>query len=449
MVRHLDPAAYPRDGTLIDSQARLTIVDEAVAGLVRVTGASLQHLFLTLYVISLLLLAAAAARIGSHLYRNAWTVAALLAALTLRHAIAKTGANTLEGYFHPRQLAFALGLWAVAMFLERRDRTWIVLLALAGAIHPTTMVWFLIWLGAATFFGKPRWRIAIGAAAVAALVFAGVLALRGALAGRFVRMDAEWLAAIGEKDLFPLAWPPDVWVTNLAAIPVILFCWRMRSRKGITIPGETSLVLGAMTLVLLFVAWLPFNAAHVALAVQMQTARIFWLLDVFGTIYLVWWLAEATPSRRPAAVAALVLALSLGRGVYACFIEFHDRKVFAVDIQNDDWRDAMAFASSTEPGSGWLADPIHAAKYGSSVRAAGRRDVLIEELKDRAIAMYDRNVALRIADRLRALAALQWNTPDGARALARRYALDYLVADREIDLPLVHRSGSLYIYRLH
>ena len=47
--------------------------------------------------------------------------AALGAAFTLRHAIAKTGANTLEGYFHPRQLAFALGLWGVAMFLRRRD----------------------------------------------------------------------------------------------------------------------------------------------------------------------------------------------------------------------------------------------------------------------------------------------------------------------------------------
>jgi hypothetical protein len=108
----------------------------------------------------------------------------------------------------------------------------------------------------------------------------------------------------------------------------------------------------------------------------------------------------------------------------------------------------MAFAASTEPGSGWLADPIHAAKYGSSLRAAGRRDVLIEEMKDRAIAMYDRNIALRVADRERALSALAWNTPDGARALSRRYGLDYLVVDRELALPLVHRSGSLFIYRL-
>jgi hypothetical protein len=62
--------------------------------------------------------------------------------------------------------------------------------------------------------------------------------------------------------------------------------------------------------------------------------------------------------------------------------------------------------------------------------------------------MYDRSAALRVADRERALAVLPWDTADGARALARRYGLDYLVIDRELDLPLAHRSGALFIYRL-
>jgi hypothetical protein len=62
--------------------------------------------------------------------------------------------------------------------------------------------------------------------------------------------------------------------------------------------------------------------------------------------------------------------------------------------------------------------------------------------------MYDRDVAMRVADRERALAALAWDTPDGARALSRRFGLDYLVIDRELELPLAHRSGSLFIYRI-
>ena len=62
--------------------------------------------------------------------------------------------------------------------------------------------------------------------------------------------------------------------------------------------------------------------------------------------------------------------------------------------------------------------------------------------------MYDREAALRLADRERALAALPWDTADGARALARRYGLDYLIVDHPLDLPLAHQSGSLFIYRL-
>ncbi len=449
VVRHLDPALFPRDAVLLDAQSRLTMVDDLIAAAVRVTGLSLQHLFLALYVFTLLLLASAALRIGSRLYRSAWTVAALGLALTLRHAIAKTGANTLEGYFHPRELAFALGLWAVAHFLERRDAAWIALLAVAAAIHPTTAVWFGVWLAVAAFLGRPRWRPALIALSAVGLVLAGVLLWRGSLAARLTVMDAEWLAGIGEKDLFPLTWPANVWLTNVVGIPMILLGWRARRQRGLTISGETPLALGSLALVVLFVCWLPFDAANVALAVQMQTARVFWLLDVLATIYLIWWLAEGLGRHaRPAVVAGLLLVLSLTRGWYICFVEFPDRWIVAVDVQHADWRDAMAFAATTEPGSGWLADPIHAAKYGSSLRAAGHRDVLIEELKDRAIAMYDRTIALRINDRERALAVLPWNSPDGARALARRYGLDYLVVDRELDLPLVHRSGSLYIYRL-
>jgi hypothetical protein len=448
VIRHLDPALFPRDAALIDSQARLTVVDDVMAGAARVTGLSLQHLFLVFYIATLVLMAGAAARIGGRLYRSGWTAAALVAALTLRHAIAKTGANTLEGYFHPRQLAFALGLWAIALFLEHRDRLAILFVAGAAALHPTTAGWFAIWLGTAMFLGRPAWRRPMLLAGVIGAVLVVALVWRGTLSPRLVRMDAEWLSAVGDKDLFPLRWPLDVWLTNLISVPIILLCWRSRMRAGRTVAGETPLVIGALTLLAFFVVWLPFNAAQIALAVELQAARVFWPLDVFATVYLVWWLAESTMTRRPMIVAAAIAALSLVRGTYTCFVQFPDRQLFAVDIQHADWRDAMAFAAASEPGSGWLADPIHAAKYGSSVRAAGRRDVLIEELKDRAIAMYDRNIALRINERERALSVLAWDTPDGAHALARRFGLDYLVIDRELALPLIHRSGSLYIYRL-
>jgi len=452
VLRHLDPALFPRDAVLIDSQSRLIAFDELAAALVRMTGLSLQHLFLALYVITHLLLYAGITRIGSRFYLARWTTVALAAALTLRHAIAKTGANTLESYFHPRELAFALGLLAAASFLDRRWAAIPALLLIAALFHPTTAVWFAVWLSVAAWARATRHRAAVAASVAAGGAAVAALLFTGPLAGRFGTMDAEWLAAIGPKDLFPLAWPLNVWFTNLVALPIIAFGWRARRAAGRLVAGETALVVGALGLFALFLCWLPFNVAHVAIAVQLQLGRVFWLLDVFATVYLVWMLAEGTPGamngRRGAIVAGVVIALSLARGAYSGFVEFPDRPLFAIDIQHDDWRDAMAFARTTDPASGWLADPLHAAKYGSSLRAAGHRDVLIEPLKDHAIAMYDRAIAMRVADRERALSMLAWNAPDGARALARRFGLDYLVIDTPLDLPLAHRSGSLYIYRL-
>jgi hypothetical protein len=461
VVRHLEPADFPRDAFLIDAQARLTLADDLIAALARATGLSLQHLFLFLYVVSLCLLVAAAVQIASRLYRTRWAVVALAAALTLKHAVAKTGANTLEGYFHPRQLAFALGLFAVAFVLDRpvpserqrvEGRMAPMLLALAAALHPTTAAWFCVWTGVSVWLARPARRKGLIAGATVVAIAAAIAMAFGSGSGRLSRMDEAWLAVIADRDyLFPAAWPIDAWITNLVTIPVIFFCWRMRARAALTVAGETPLVAGALALAVVFACWLPFNIAHVALAVQLQTARVFWMLDVLATIYLVWALAEGTRELKPsraARVAAILLVVSLVRGVYICYVQFPERRIFAVDIQHDDWREAMAWARTTDPGSGWLADPGHAATYGSSLRAAGRRDVLIERLKDRAIAMYDRETALRLADRERALSVLPWDTPDGALALARRFGLDYLVIDRELPLPLAHRSGSLYVYRL-
>jgi hypothetical protein len=327
-------------------------------------------------------------------------------------------------------------------------------------MHPTTAMWFAVWLGVALWFGR-SWSTPV-LATIAGTGTLGVLVAMaaGVTSGRFVRMDPAWLAVIADKDyLFPLSWPLNVWLTNLIAVPVVALCWRARQRAALTVPGETALMLGAMTLLLIFMLSLPFNAMRIAIAVQLQIPRVFWMLDFMATVYLVWWMCEGggargaggtrgAPRARAAAVAVAIVALSALRGGYACLVEFPDRNVFALDIADPDWREAMGWAQTTDPGSGWLADPMHAVIYGSSLRAAGHRDVLLERVKDHAIAMYDRTIAMRVADRERALEALAWNTPDGARGLARRFGLDYLIVDRELDLPLAHRSRSLFVYRI-
>jgi hypothetical protein len=451
VILHLHPEYFPRDASLLLAQARLTGADEVIGALSSVTGASLPVLFAVLYVGSLLLLALAAWLIAGRLYRETWTGVALLAALTLRHSIWRTGTNTLEGYFHPRQLAFGFGALAVAAALHRRFAPAAAAIVLAALVHPTTAMWFAIWLTVAVFVSEARWRLPLAAAVLLVSIAALWSITAGPLADRLVRMDPEWLSTLASKDyLFPLEWPAAAWIINLLPIPVIIAIYRYRRRAGLVQPVETGLAIGAVSLVAVFAAILPFNAARIALAVQLQSARMFWMLDFMATIYVVWGLAEGrTPGRwRAPLVAAILVVLSTVRGLYIKVVEFPERPVAQFNIRADDWGRAMAWARGTDPRSGWLADPAHAIWYGTSVRVAAARDVFVEAVKDAAIGMYDRDVAIRTRDRIAAAGDFRSLTPDRARALGAEYRLDYLIADRALDLPIAFQSGDLRIYRL-
>ncbi len=466
VLLRLDPTLFPRDRPVIKAQADLTGFDEVCAALAHLTRAPLPPLLLALYVVTLVLLATGSLRLGSSLYRERWTGIALMGALTLRHAITKSGTNTLEGYSHPRQLAFALGLLALGSFLRGGLAVPALLVAGAGVLHPTTALWFAVWLSVATFVSERRTRPLILTLAVCAAAGATWAVTAGPLSGRLVTMDAAWLETLAAKDyLFPLRWPAAVWAVNLLYVPLVLAGYLWKRRWATPSLRETGLVAGCLSLLVVFLAFLALQAKGIALAIQLQPARMFWMLDLLATVYVVWMIAEGPAkaghydsaaraghhdgTRRRAMIVALVMAaLSLGRGLYLKFVLFPDRPLVQAAIQDDDWGRVMRWARQTDRASGWLADPNHAAIYGSSLRVAGERDVLVEAVKDGAIGMYERDIALQVRERVEAAGDFGALTAARARALATAYHLDYLVTDQALNLPPAFRSGPLIVYRL-
>ena len=141
------------------------LYDDAIAAFARATGAPVQGIFFAGYVAGLALLFGAIVSIGRALYQTWLGVAMLAVLMTLRHRITQTGANSLESYFQPRMIAFALGAWAIAAYLRGRAAVALVLVALAFAIHPTTAMWFAIWIGVALFVSERAWRLPLAALA--------------------------------------------------------------------------------------------------------------------------------------------------------------------------------------------------------------------------------------------------------------------------------------------
>jgi uncharacterized membrane protein (DUF485 family) len=189
-------------------------------------------------------------------------------------------------------------------------------------------------------------------------------------------------------------------------------------------------------------------SAGIALALQLQTSRVFWMLDLLASIYIAWLLAEVPPASIGRGIVVVIVVIAVGRGVYVMRTEHVGNPVVRIAVPQDNWTDAMHWIAQTPTATHVLADPGHAWKYGSSVRVAGERDVLVEEVKDAAVALYSRDVAMWVLGRLQDAQHFDTLTPEQFHALASRYDLDYLVVDHDVALPLVYRNQQFRIYHL-
>lgn len=452
VVKDLHPDFFPRDSRLLSVESHLMWADEIVGGLVRTLHVAQPPVYLAIYLATLGLLFAGAIAFGRAAGLSWWAIAFLLLLLTFRHRIAKTGANSLEGYMHPRTLAFALGVLALAAGLVRREVWAIVGIAMAACWHPTTALWFGIVLAVALMTPRARQRpVAIALVLAISTLIAVWILWRGPLAGRLVVMDPAWLAALSEKDyLFPHEWPVYAWLLNLAYPLIILAIYRRRRRRGVLAPGEPFLVAGLIALALVFLISVPFTMLRIALAVQLQVTRVFWILDFFVAAYIAWWIVDDRLRDRRVgrnvAVGLLALA-SLARGTYLLSL---DRQLFTPDLPRTPWIDAMTWLKAQPASSYVLADPTHTWKYGVSVRFAAEKDTLLEFGKDSALAIYDREVAMNVTERLEALRDFPDLTAPDLRRLAARYGLDVVVLEvsHPVDLPELYRNRQFVIYTL-
>ena len=455
--RHLDPASFPRDRLIIDDQDRLNVFTAVVAAGVRQTSIPVHVWFALTYAASLVLLCGGILAIGRALGFSRWAMLAAAAALTLRHRVGMTGANTLESYGHPRLLAFAVGLWAVHALL--RGRTWqaIGLVGAAFIVHPTTALWFGLWVGVGALVADRRWRLWLTAGAAAAAVMAGWAITAGPLGAQLVTMDPEWRGVIGAKDyLFTHTWPASAWLTALAYVAAVAAPFAWRYRRGGTAEREPAYVAGLGALLAVFLLSLPATAAGLALAVQFQVSRVFWMFDVAGTVYVAGLIADGVRTNHGlrlqtsrARYTAIVLILAaVARGGFVKWIEHPERPVARWTLPADPWHDACAWLARTPVDTLVLAHPSHAWRYGTSLRVAAGRDVVLEEVKDTAMSMYSRRVAMHVLERIRAIGDFEQATTDDVRALAARYGIPYLVDERPFDLPVAYRNSRFTVYRL-
>jgi hypothetical protein len=162
---------------------------------------------------------------------------------------------------------------------------------------------------------------------------------------------------------------------------------------------------------------------------------------------------ERRAAWRPKALAIVLALLAVGRGWYVLTVEHPGRPLVELDLPADDWTDVTVWLRTHTPKEAQvMADPGHAYKYGTTVRVSAERDVFLDDVKDAAIAFYDRKIALRVLERRAAWQAADADA-DGAispadrlQDLTSRYDLSYVVTEQPLPLPEAYRNARFHVY---
>ncbi len=442
----LHPALYPQNGAFFRLQMQASIFDRLIAGSVRWTQIPLIWSELLWQFAALFFILFASKRIAGHLFREVyaqWAAVTMVAAMfTL--PVAGTALNIADQHLHPRNLATALVLSAVAILMDTRTQNrlgirWLIapLLVLALAIHPIMGAFgisFCVFLSVALKQPiAPRTRAPLQVAAAAPLSWL------------FAPETPAWRQALASRAYYSVyRWHWYEWLGAIA--PIVLFALLDRSLRTRAHVDEDS---ADATLARFSRAVFLYGAFQLAAALLLQApsslARLMTLqpMRFLQLIYL---------------AMALVGGGLLGRFVvraklwrWAIYLLLINGSMFLVQWETIDqgthlelpfsavtnpWLQAFAWVRQNTPNDAYFAlDPQYLATPGEGVhnfRALAERSALSDGVKDTAVAMEVPSLAPLWAEQQAALAGWpQFQLSDFER-LKAQYGVNWaLVAENQ------------------
>ena len=283
IMRHVDPSAVPARPRA-HRRCRTTCCSSTACSrtIVTATGATVANVLFGAYLIMLLAVAGAGWLFGRALLATRWGAAALVLAMSIRHRVPKTGVNTLEHYFQPRMVAFAVGSAGLAALV--RQRTWLALaLAFgAGLVHPTTGFWFSVVIAGGAVIVVPRTATDPADPRVGGSRRGRIgLLLRAHSPAAWSRwMPSGFRASRRRTTCFRTSGLLETWLQHALYLVVVAVSFYARRRLALAGRGEHALVAGLLAMLLVLGVSLPAVSARIALAVQLQVSRAMWLFDL-------------------------------------------------------------------------------------------------------------------------------------------------------------------------
>jgi hypothetical protein len=384
----LNPALFPHDSEFFRLQMQATVFDGSMAHFIRWTGMPVAWAELLWQFAALFLILWACRRIAVLIFPQAraqWAAVAMVAAMfTL--PVAGTALNIADQHLHPRNLATAFILIAVAWILEGKRWQAVPMLALALALHPIMAALgmsFCVFLTLALRETVPfRVRAAQGSLAAAA-----------PLGWIFAPTSVGWRLALASRTYYSVyRWAWYEWLGALAPLFLFWLLWRMAEKKGQTLLARFALAVFAYGVFQQVVAMALLAPESLVRLTPLQPMRYLQLVYIFMALAAGGLLGNFVLKAKAWRWAVYLLVINGGM-----FLVQWDQIDDGAHLElpwmatANPWLQAFDWIRVNTPRDAYFAlDPRYLAAPGEgfhNFRALAERSQLADGIKDTAVVM--------------------------------------------------------------
>ena len=447
-IKHdLNPALYPHDSDFFTLQLQATVFDKLIAGTIRLSHLPLSVVVLAWHFLVVFLILWGCWKISSHCFPEwpaRWAAVCTVAAL-LTLPVAGTALYLVDQNLHPRALATATILAAIAAAIERRFWLVAIFLAAACAIHPIMASFgisyciFLLWKPA----GQPQISLTAGALAIP-------------LSWIFEPTSPAWQQAAHKRDYFYLsAWHWYEWIGVFA--PLLLLWWfsHLARRGALPVLARLSsrlLLYGIFQLVVALIILLPPQFDRLKPFQPMRYLHLLYLLmflfagGLVGQRFL-----RASWVRWAALFVPLCAGMFLAQ---RATFPASDHIDWPGATPRNQWLQAFLWIRQNTPQDSLFAlGPNYLQRPGEdaySFRAWAERSVLADIGKDASVATQVPRLAPRWQQEVQAQTGWEHFQQSDFEALRSHYGVTWVIVERPHDpgLPCPYENATVMVCRI-